>query len=118
MDHSEEASLKKTARIVGILFILGFAGVLTAVLTKPILDSTDYLIKISANENQILLGAFFQLIMAAACAGIGISLYPVLKKYNEGLALGSAGFRIIEAVLFFVATTSLLSLIPLSQEYL
>jgi len=110
-------SNRKTAIIVGVLFIIGFAGILTAVLTKPILDSPDYLIKISANEKQILLGALFQLIMAAACAGIGISLYPVLKKYNEGLALGSVGFRIIEAVLFFVATTGLLSLIPLSQEY-
>jgi len=49
-DHSEEASLKKTARIVGILFILGFAGVVTAALTGPILNAPDYLVKISENE--------------------------------------------------------------------
>ncbi len=101
-DHSEEASLKKTARIAGILFLLGFAGLVTAALTAPILNGPDYLVKISANENKVIMGAFFQFIMAAACAGIGISLFPVLRKYNEGLALGAAGFRIIEAVFHIV----------------
>ncbi|NJD54006.1 MAG: DUF4386 domain-containing protein [Candidatus Methanoperedens sp.] len=109
--------MKKTARITGILFILGFAGVVTAALTVPILNAPDYLVKISENEKQVTMGAFFQFIMAAACAGIGISLYPVLKKYNEGLALGAAGFRIIEAVFHIVGVVILLLLVTLSQEF-
>jgi hypothetical protein len=108
---------KKTARIVGVLFILGFAGVVTALLAKPILDSPDYLIKISDNEDQIIVGALFQFIMAVACAGIGIALYPVLRRYNEGLALGAAGFRIIEAVFDIVGVVILLLLVTLSQEF-
>lgn len=110
-------SNRKTAIIVGILFLLGFAGVGTVVLTKPILDSTDYLLKISAEHNAIVMGMFFQIVMAFAVAGIGIFLYPILKKYNEGLALGAAGFRIIEAILFIFAAISILSLISLSQEF-
>src|SRR5574341_209384 len=108
---------KKTARIAGILFILGFTGVVTAALTVPILNAPDYLVRISANEKRVIMGAFFQFIMAAACAGIGISLYPVLKRYNEGLALGAAGFRIIEAVFHIVGAVSLLLLVTLSQEF-
>jgi len=107
----------KTARIAGILFVLGFAGVLTVGLTSPILDDPDYLIKISVNANHIILGALFQFIMGAACAGIGISLYPILRKYNEGLALGAAGFRIIEGALFIVGVIGLLLLLTLSQEF-
>jgi len=49
---------KKAARIVGILFLLGFSGAITAKLTGPILKAQDYLIQISANEFQILLGVF------------------------------------------------------------
>ncbi|KAF0216397.1 MAG: hypothetical protein FD174_3687 [Geobacteraceae bacterium] len=108
---------RKTAIIVGVFFILGFAGIPSVVLTGPILDTPDYLSKFSANENQVLTGALFELIMAVACANIAIWLYPVLKKHNEPLALGSVGFRIIEAVLFFVAAIGLLSLLTLSQEY-
>lgn len=116
-NNAEETSLKTTARIVGVLFILGFAGIVTAVLTVPVLNAPDYLVKISANEKQVISGAFFQFIMAAAYAGIGISLYPVLRKYYEGLALEAAGFRIIEAVFHIVGVVILLLLVTLSQEF-
>jgi hypothetical protein len=45
-----------------------------------------------------------------------MSLYPVLRKHNEGLALGSVGFRIVEGVFYLVAALGLLSLVSLSQE--
>ncbi len=94
---------KKTARITGVLFIIAIvAGMLGVAFTQPVLDAPDHLAKISGNENRVITGALFLFIMAAACAGIGISLYPVLKNYNEGLALGSAGFRIIEGLFHIV----------------
>ncbi len=108
---------RKTATIVGVLFILGFAGVLTSAFTGPILSAPDYLTRVSTNANSIIMGAFFQLIMAAACAGIGIALFPILRKYNEGLALGAAGFRIIEAVFQIAGGLILLVLLTLSQEF-
>ncbi len=116
-NHNEDISQRKAARIVGVLFLLGFAGVVTAVFTQPILNDPNYLIKASAHPNQIIIGALFQFIMAAACAGIGISLYPVLKIYSEGLALGAAGFRIIEAVFQIIGVVILLLLVTLSQEF-
>jgi len=109
---------RKNARIVGILFITAtVAGILSVVISRPILDAPDYLIKISASENQVIVGGLFELIMAVACAGIAIWLYPVLKKHNQALALGSVGFRVIEAALYFVAVAGLLSLVTLSQEF-
>ena len=110
-------SNKLTAKITGVLFILGFAGILTAAFTRSILGDPDYLSKISANENPVIWAAFFQFIMGSACAGIGISLYPVLKKYNEGLALGSAGFRIIEGGIYIVGVIGLFLLLTLSREF-
>ena len=107
---------RKTAIIVGVLFLLGFAGVFGPVIVKPILDNPSYLIKIFENKNQVMVGALFQLIMAFACAGIAIGLYPILKKHNESLALGAVGFRIIENVFQIVAALGLLSLLTLSQE--
>lgn len=108
---------RKTAIIVGVLFIMGFAGILSTVLVKPIIEDPNYLIKVSENENQVLIGALSELIMAFACAGIAIWLYPVLKKHNEALALGSVGFRIVEAVLLIVFASGLPLLLVLSQEY-
>ena len=107
---------RKTAIIVGVLFLLGFAGVFGPIIVSPILDNPNYLIEIFENKDLVLVGALFQLIMALACAGIAIGLYPILKKHNESLALGAVGFRIIENVFQMVAALSLLLLVTLSQE--
>jgi hypothetical protein len=117
LGESKMSSDRKRAIIAGTLFLVGFAGVVTVALTKPILDGPDYLVKLSANANQIIIGAFFQLIMAFACAGIAISLYPVLRRYNEGLAIGAVGFRIIEAVFQIIGVVGLVSLLTLSEEF-
>jgi hypothetical protein len=107
---------RRTAIVVGILFLLGFAGALAPVFVKPILDDPNYLVKISENKDLVLAGALSLLIMALACAGIAIGLYPILKKHNQSLALGAVGFRIIENVFQVVAALALLSLLTLSQE--
>ncbi len=107
---------KKAARITGTLFLVAFAGVVTVALTKPLLEDPGYLTRISAHEGRFLLGALFQFIMSAACAGIAIALYPVLKNHSEPLALGAVGFRIIEGVFGIVGMVLLLVLLSLSRE--
>lgn len=107
---------RKTAVIVGVLFLLGFAGVFGPVIVSPILDDPNYLIRIFENKNLMVVGALFQLTMALACAGIAIGLYPILRKHNESLALGAVGFRMIENVFQIVAALGLLLLVTLSQE--
>jgi len=111
---------RKTAITVGILFIVATVASLlsTVAFLKPILDAPDYLGRIFANENQILIGSLIHIIGAFACAGIAIALYPVLRKYNEGLALGSVGFRIAEAMLYVFGSIGILLLLPLSQEFI
>lgn len=111
-------SHRTTARPVGVLFITAaIAGILSVAISKPILDNPDYLAIIAENAARIMLAAFFELIMALACAGIAISLYPVLKKYNAVLALGAVCFRIIEAVFFTASALGLLSLLALSRDF-
>ena len=85
--------------------------------SRPILDAPDYLISASASGNQLIIGALFELIGAFAAVSIAIWLYPVLKRYNEGLALGAVGFRLIEGMLYVLAAVVMLSILTLSQEY-
>jgi len=109
---------RKTAISVGVLFIIATVlGVLGRSFSQPILDAPDYLIKISANENQVIIGGLLSLLAAFASTGIAIGLYPVLKKHHEALALGSVGLRVMEGMLYIVGVVSLLSILTLSQEY-
>lgn len=109
---------KKNARMVGILYIAAtVAGVLSLAFTDPVLGSEVYLTKISSNENQVLFGLLMILVMAVSVVGIAVAAYPVLKKHNQSIAIGYIGARLIESILYMIGVISVLSLIPLSQEF-
>lgn len=105
----------KITTIAGTLMIIGLVAGLLSI--APAIDAPDYLVKASANANQVIFGAFSQFIMAAAYAGVAITLYPILRKSNESLALGFLSFRMIAAVFLFIGVTNLLLLLALSQEF-
>jgi hypothetical protein len=111
-------STRKIAVTTGVFFIIAtVAALVAAVLAPPGVSGTDYLTKVSTNSNLVSAGALFYLIAAFTSAGIAISLYPVLKKRNAGLALGSVVFRAMEAVMYMAAVVSLLSLLTVSQQF-
>ncbi len=106
---------RKTAIIIGILFIIGtVAGLLSIV---SIIEKPDYLTIVSENANQIFLGAFFQLVMVPAYIGIALLLYPILRKHNERLSLGFVGFRFIAGAFHIIGVISLPLFLILSQEF-
>ena len=106
---------RKNTILAGSLYIIGtIAGVLSIV---PAIDASDYLLKAAANTNQVLLGALFQFIMTLAYMGFAITLYPILKKYKQNLALGFLSFRIMAAVLNMIAIISILMILSVSREF-
>ena len=108
---------RKTAMIVGALFIIAtVTAVVSIVFMGTTLKGPDYLTKVSANENNMVIAVIFWLILSGSVMGIGVMMYPVLKKHNEGLALGYAGLRLVETIFICVAALSLLSMITLSKN--
>ncbi|MDH4138651.1 MAG: DUF4386 domain-containing protein [Anaerolineae bacterium] len=111
-------SNRKTARIVGVLFLTAMVtSLLGGGLLESILSAPDYLVSVSANRTQVLMGMFLELINGIAVVGIAAMMFPILRKHNESIALGYVGFRIIESVFCLVSAIIPLSLITLSQEY-
>jgi hypothetical protein len=112
-------SNKKTARIVGALFLTSnVAFILGAVVfIEPLLTAPDYLKLVSANRNELVLGVLLELINGVAYLGIAVLMYPLLKQRFESLALGYVGFRIIEFVMQILTDLSSLSLLTLSEEF-
>ena len=110
-------SYRNYAIVAGVLFII-YTGLdlLTFLFYGPV-SAPNYLVSVSENRGLVGTGALLSFIGGACGAGIAISLYPVLRKFNAGLALGAVGFRISEGVLRFVSVCALLSLITLSQQF-
>ncbi|MHB1134995.1 MAG: DUF4386 domain-containing protein [Chloroflexota bacterium] len=115
---SPQATNRVNAAIVGVLFIIGtLTGTIAAIIANPILDAPDYLTNISANESRIIVGTFLVFLMGVACAGIGLALYPIMKKYSTGLAIGVVGFRVAEGILEILGGAITIGLLALSHEF-
>ena len=108
---------RKSATIVGILFIIATVSPILTFFFLDSLESPDFLVTIAANETKVIQGLLIELVWALAVLSIPVMIFPVLKKHDEGLALGFVGFRFIEAVSVMVHSIILLGLLALSQEY-
>jgi hypothetical protein len=115
---NEISPYRKTAIIVGVLYIIGtVTGVLSLVFSGPILSNPNYLVKASENQN-LVVAALLVLTMGFSLAMMSVVLYPVLKKHNKVLALGVVLFRgALEAVMYIATVIILLMHLAISQEY-
>jgi hypothetical protein len=85
---------KRIARIVGGLILTATATyMLGSGLLESILNAPDYLLQVYPNSTQVVIGVLLEFVDAAAVVGIGIMLFPILRKHNEAIALGYAGTR-------------------------
>ena len=109
---------KKSERIIGVLFILAaITAIIGLILYNPILMDDNYLINGSKHANQVILGALLELILVISVVGTSTTMFPILRKYNETIALWHVCFRFLEAVIITVGIISVLSLLTLSQEF-
>ena len=109
---------RRTAIIVGVLFIIGdIAGVLSVLVAGGLLKGSDALSKIAANQDRLVVGALLVLVMGFALALVPVVMFPVFKKYNEVLALGCVVFRgALETVAYMASAGTWLLLVELSRE--
>ncbi len=109
---------RRSGIVTGVLFIAATAPGVRACSCRRFSNAPDYLTDIAANEPAVFARALLVFLMGWAGAAIGISMYPVLRRHNEGLALGAAGFRIIEGVFHCINAVLILLLATLSREFL
>jgi Domain of unknown function (DUF4386) len=108
-------STRKTALVAGVCYLITFVSVPTLALYRPVLSHQDWIIS-SGGHTGILVGGFLEVIVALAGIGTAVALYPVVKRQNEGVALGFVAARVLEAVMIFTGVVSLLSLVTLRQD--
>lgn len=108
---------RKTAIIVGVLFIIGtVSGVVGGILSAPLLTVPDYLGEIAANQSRFVTAMIFVLTMGFSLVMVPAMLYPIFKKYNQALALGALMFRgALEGVAYMLIALCWLALFSLSH---
>jgi len=84
-------STRKTALVAGIFYLITFISIPTLTLYGSV-KSKDYIIS-SGADTGALWGAFLEVIVALAGIGTAVTLFPVVKRQNEGMALGFVATR-------------------------
>lgn len=106
-----------SARVTGVLFLITYATSIPALwLFQPLLDDPAGYVAGAGADNRVLLGAFLELILIIANIGTALALFPILKRQNEGLALGYVAARIVESVFIAVGVLAVLAVVTLRQE--
>jgi hypothetical protein len=62
------------------------------------------------------LGCFLDLLNAIACIGTAVTLFPVVKRQQEAVALGFVTARVFEAAIIVIGVVSLLAVVTLRQD--
>ena len=101
------SSARRTARIVGVLFLAGFLtyGVGNLIATG-IVDSDDR----SDSTALFVTGIALMLLNSAFVIGIGVLMFPILRAHNKAIAAGYLGTRIFEGVVLAIGVVSLIVL--------
>ncbi|MFH5823386.1 DUF4386 domain-containing protein [Georgenia sp. AZ-5] len=107
------SAARKTALVAGGLYLLTFVSIPTLALYGPV-KGPGYIAG-PGPDSAALLGGLLETIVALACIGTAVALYPVVKRQNEGVALAFVGARVLEAATIFAGVASLLTIVSLRQ---
>ena len=108
---------RKTALIAGIFYLITFVSIPTLALYDAVCTTPDYITGIRLSDTAVVLGGFLEMIVAIAGIGTAVTLFPVVKRQNEGFALGFVTTRVLEASIIFIGVVSLLSIVTMRQDH-
>jgi hypothetical protein len=106
------------ARIAGISFLISYLGLIVGnLIMEAIIAAPVDLANVEPNAIQLGIGVLLESVNGIAVIGIAVMMYTILKRVNEGVALGYLGFRGVEAFFSILGSTKAASLIELSHAY-
>ncbi|WP_308365120.1 DUF4386 domain-containing protein [Streptomyces sp. ISL-86] len=111
------SSTRRVAVVAGVFFVVTeIAAIGGLALYGPVLKGADYVVGSGGADTRVFLGALFEIVLAMAVVGTGVTLFPVIKRQNEGAALGYVCGRLLEAAVIVVGTISVLSVVTLRRD--
>lgn len=109
---------RSSAVVAGVFFIVAaVTAVIALALYGPVLNDANYIIAGAGNDSRIFGGAFLEVILAISAIGTAVALFPIVKRQNEGIALGYVAGRITESMLILLGAICLVSVVTLRQDF-
>lgn len=108
--------MRKTALIAGGLYLVTFITSIPALALKaPVRDNVDFILG-AGSSTGVVWASFLEVVLALACIGTAVALFPVAKRHSEAAAVGFVAARVLEAVIIVIGVVSLFSVVTLRQD--
>src|SRR3954470_694320 len=116
-DRPAEMSLRRLARITGLLWIAPFITSIPAVLlSDPLLNDPNFILGAGGGDSRIYIGATLELLLIIANIGTAVVPFALFRRYNEKLAVGYVTARLVECGFIAVGIVSVLAIVTLRQD--
>src|SRR3954454_12918768 len=116
-DRPAELSLRRLARITGVLWIVTFVTSIPAVLLyDPLLNDPNFILGTGGGDARIYIGATLELLLIIANIGTAVVPFALFRRYNEKLAVGFVTARLVECGFIAVGIVSVLAIMTLRQD--
>ena len=106
---------RNVSRAAGILYLLTFVSMPTLALYQHVRQQPDFVLG-TGTDTGVLWGALSEIVVALACVGTAVVLFPVARRQSEIAAMGFVASRVMEATLIVVGVVSVLTMTTLRQD--
>jgi hypothetical protein len=107
---------RRVARIAGIFMVITFISIPALLLYDQVLHHTNFVLGAGGGDARVYVGALFEILTLIAGIGMAVTLYPVLRRQSDSLALGYVTVRVVESCLIAVGIVSLLAVVTLRRD--
>ena len=105
IDRPGDPPSRRIARIAGIFMVITFISIPALPFYDQVLHHANFVVG-GGGDTRVYLGALFEILTLVAGIGMAVTLYPVLRRQSESLALGYVTVRVVESCLDLTASAS------------
>ncbi len=105
---------RRTSLLAGVFYLVTFVSIPTLTLYAD--AKTRGFTTGLGSDSSAVLGAFLEVVVGLAGIGTAVTLYPVVRRYSEQLALGFVTARVLEAAMIFSGVAAIMTLVSLHRS--
>ena len=111
------SATRKATLAAGLFYIGTFVFSIPALgLYEGVLDDPQFVLGAGSSDG-VLWGGLIEILTALTGIGTAVALYPVIKRYGPGRAVGFVASRTLEAAMIFAGVIAVLAVYTLRQDF-
>ncbi|GGH50940.1 DUF4386 domain-containing protein [Microbacterium album] len=107
---------RRVALVAGALYLLTIVTSIPALALKAPVLADPASLALPGQVDALRWAAALEVVLAVACVGTAVALYPIVRRHSETLALGFVAARLVEGAVIMIGVVAMLSLLDVPRD--